>query len=83
MFSVWSAIVFSALFLHPITDTDSMQGHAAQIFFKVEILLNNAFKVTNRDFVRWIARINRLLRDSYFDSNLGIIIDKICVDFAA
>ena len=33
---------FRALYLHLIKDTDSMEGHAAQIFFLVETLLNNA-----------------------------------------
>ena len=35
-------LYFRASFLHPITETDSMQGHAAQIF-KVETLLNKTF----------------------------------------
>ena len=36
---------FRASFLHPIKDTDSMYGHAAQICLKVETLLNNAFNL--------------------------------------
>ena len=35
--------IFQGFILHPITDTDSMQGHAAQIF-KVENVFNNAYK---------------------------------------
>ena len=35
----------ASILLHLIKDTDSMQGHAAQIFFKVETLLINAFKL--------------------------------------
>ena len=34
--------IFRASYVHLITDTDSMQGYAAQIF-KVETLLDNAF----------------------------------------
>ena len=37
-------IFFRASFLHRTRDTDSMSGHAAQIF-KVKTLLNNAFNV--------------------------------------
>ena len=36
---------FQGFILHPITGTGSMQGHAAQIVFKVETLLNNALKM--------------------------------------
>ena len=35
---------FRASFVHPITDTGSMQGHAAPIKKKMETLLNNVFK---------------------------------------
>ena len=35
---------FSGFILNLIKDTDSLQSHAAQIFFKVETLSNNAFK---------------------------------------
>ena len=35
---------FRASFLHLIKDTESMQGHATQIF-KVKTLLNNAFNM--------------------------------------
>ena len=57
---------FRASFLHPITDTDtdSMQGHAAQIYFKVEILLNNVFKHQ----ADTIIRKQRILKE-----NLGCI----------
>ena len=57
-------IFFRASFLHPITDTDSMQGHAAQINFKVEILLNNIFKHQ----ADTIIRKQRILKE-----NLGCI----------
>ena len=36
---------FRASFVHLIKGTDCMSGHAAQIFFKVETLLNNAFNM--------------------------------------
>ena len=35
---------FQDFILHLIKDTDSIEGQAAQIFFKVKTLLNNAFK---------------------------------------
>ena len=35
---------FQGFILQPITDTDNMQGHVAQIF-KVETLFHNAFNV--------------------------------------
>ena len=51
IFTFWSAHLimllkcnfFQGFIFTPITDIDSMQGHAAQIIFKVETLLNNAF----------------------------------------
>ena len=42
---------FRVSFVHLIKDNDSMQGHAAQIFFfKVKTLLNNAFKFNCEGF---------------------------------
>ena len=46
---------FRTSFLHPIKDTDSMMGHAAQIF-KVETLSNNVFNIVKAQLKKGVKR---------------------------